>query len=136
MRKDIEIKEVTDLAVAITPRLEGEEDRDFFWDAWLVNLKQEPIRSVLVNSMGYGEKDGQPTKTTTMRYFWEILEPGMAVKIEAVPVDLFGIANEFWLSFSFENYLYDKKYVFTPGTLSEINFTKIPVLNRLGVMIR
>jgi hypothetical protein len=136
MRRDIEIREVVDIAIAIAPRLEGEEDRDYFWDAWLINLKTDVIKSVLVNATGYGEKEEKQVRTSTMRYFWEEIEPGEAVKIEPVQVGLFHLANEFWLSFSYDNYLFDKKFVFTPGTLSEVNFTMIPVLNRQGVLIR
>jgi hypothetical protein len=136
MRKDIEIKEVIDIAIAIIPRAEGEEDGDYFWDAWLINLKQQPIKSVLVNSTGYGERAGEQVKTSSMRYFWEVLEPGAFVKIEPVQVELFDLANEFWLSFSLDDYLFDKKFVFTPGTLDAINFTKVPLINRQGVLIR
>ncbi len=136
MRKDIEIKEVTDIAIAILPRTEQDEDHEVFWDAWLLNLKSSPIRSVLVNSTGYGERGGEQVKTSTMRYFWEVIEPGMAVKIEPVQIDLFDLASEYWLSFSLDDYLYDRKYVFTPGALEKINFTRVPLLDRQGVMIR
>jgi hypothetical protein len=136
MRKDIEIKEVTDIAIAIIPRTETDEDHEYFWDAWLINLKDLPIKSVLVNSTGYGERNGQQVKTSTMRYFWEEIAPGMAVKIEPVQVDLFDLASEYWLSFSFDNYLFDKKFVFTAGSLESINFTKVPLLDSQGVMIR
>ena len=136
MLKDIQKRDVEDIAIAITPRLASEEDHEYFWDAWLINLKQLPIKSVLVNSTGYGELNDQAVKTSTMRYFWEVIESGMAVKIEPVQVELFGLSNEYWLSFSLENYLYDKKYVFTPGTLDESNFTRIPLLDRQGVLIR
>lgn len=136
MRKDIEIKEVKDIAIALVPRQEHEEGYGFFWDAWLVNLKPEPIRSVLINSTGYGQREGNQVKTSTMRYFWEVLEPGTATKIEPVQIDLFDLANEFWLSFSYDNYLYDRKFVFMPGAMQEVNFIQVPVLDRQGVVIR
>jgi len=49
---------------------------------------------------------------------------------------LFSIANEYWVSFSFDDNLYDKKYVFVQGALDESNFTDIPFLDCRGVMIR
>lgn len=136
MIKDIPILKVEDLAVAIVPRLEYEEDHEEFWDSYLLNLKNEPIRSVLVNSRGYGEIDGEQRHTTTLRYFWDVIGPMEAVKIEPVQKAVLGLANEYWISFSFNDYLYDKKYVFVPGSLDEMNFTEVPLLNRKGVMIR
>jgi hypothetical protein len=136
MIKDIPIQKVRDLAIVVAPRLPHEEDADAFWDAYLINLKDEPIRSVLVNSTGYGEIDGEKRRTSTLRYFWESIGPLAVVKIEPVSKDVFALASEFWVSFSFEDYLYDKKYVFVPGSLEEMHFTDIPFLDRRGVMIR
>jgi hypothetical protein len=136
MKKDITILKVEDLAVAILPRSEEEEDHDYFWDAWLINLKNEPIASVLVNSTGYGILEGEERKTSTLRYFWDQVEPQSAIKIEPIQKDLLCLANEYWISFSYQDYLFDKKYVFVAGSLDEINFTEIPLLNRKGVMIR
>lgn len=136
MKKDIEIRKVEDLVVAVAPRLPHEEDHDFFWDAYLINLKDEPLRSVIVNSTGYGEIDGQPRRTSTLRYFFEELAPLSVVKIEPVQIGLLNMASEFWVSFSHDNYLYDKKYVFVPGSFDEILFAPIPFLDRRGVMIR
>jgi len=136
MIKDIPVLKVTDLAFAVVPRLVFEEDHEDFWDAYLLNLKDEPILSVLVNSSGYGEVGGETRRTTTLRYFWEKIEPMTAVKIEPVDKAVFGLANEYWVSFSFQDHLYDKQYVFVPGSLDEIHFSEIPLLNRLGVMIR
>ena len=136
MKKDIEIRKVEDLAIAVVPRTPDEEGHEDFWDAYIINLKDEPIRSVLVNSTGYGEIDGEMRRTSTLRYFWEIIEPLGIEKIEPIHTALFNMASEFWVSFSFEDYLYDKKYVFVQGSLDEQNFTEIPFLNRQGVMIR
>lgn len=136
MKKDIPILKVEDLAVAVVPRLEHEEDHEEFWDAYLINLKNEPIHSVLVNSTGYGEIDGEQRRTTTLRYFWDHIGPKEVVKIEPVQKSVLTLANEYWISFSFHDYLYDKKYVFVAGSLEGIHFTDVPLLNRKGVMIK
>lgn len=136
MIKDIPILKVENLAVAVVPRMDYEEDHEEFWDTWLINLKDEPIRSVLVNSRGYGIIDGEERQTTTLRYFWDEIGPQEAVKIEPVQKDVLGIANEYWVSFSLNDYLYDKKYVFVAGSLDQMNFTEIPLLHRKGVMIK
>jgi hypothetical protein len=136
MKKDIPLLKVEDLAVAMVPRLVYEEDHEDFWDTYIINLKEEPLKSVLVNSTGYGEVNGEAKKTTTLRYFYEELGPLEVIKVEAVIKNVLSIANEYWISFSYNGYLYDKKYVFVPGSLEEMNFTTIPFLNRKGVMIR
>jgi hypothetical protein len=136
MKKDIELRKVEDLIIAIAPRLPDEEGSDLFWDSYLINLKDEPLRSVLVATRGYGEIDGETRKTATFRHFWEELGPLDMVRIEPIDKNLFVLANEFWVSFSHEDYLYDKKYVFVSGSLSEDYFMDIPFLDRKGVMIR
>lgn len=68
MKKDIVERKVEGLVVALAPRLPHEEDHEEFWDAWLINLKEEPIYSVLVNSKGYGElkaKNDKPARFAT-----------------------------------------------------------------------
>lgn len=136
MKKDILIRKVEDLAIAVVPRQEHEEDNEYFWDAWLINLKDQPIHAVIVNSSGYGLLDGEQRRTSTLRYFWEQIGPKSAVKVEPVQKSVLGLANEYWVSFSYDDYLYDKKYVFVAGSLEEMNFTEIPLLQRKGVMIR
>lgn len=136
MKKDIEIRKVEDLIIAVAPRNPDEEGYEEFWDAWMINLKDEPLRSVLVNSTGYGEIEGEMRRTGTLRYFWEVLGPMAVEKIEPIQKSLFHMAHEFWISFSYDNYLYDKKYVFVHGSLDESNFTEIPFIGKKGVMIR
>ncbi len=132
MKKDIPIYKVTDIIVAVVPR----EEDDEFWDVYLINLKETPIKSVLVNSKGYGNVEGEMVKTSTMRYFYEEIPEKSAVKIEPILKNLLSITNEFWVSFSLDNYLYDKKYIFVEGSLEEMNFTSIPLVEKKGVMIK
>ncbi|MDX1939396.1 MAG: hypothetical protein SFU99_02530 [Saprospiraceae bacterium] len=137
MKKDIPIHKVEDLAIAIAPRedqiIEDEED---LWDVYLLNLKDESITSVLVNSRGYGSVNGEKKRTTILRHFFEEIGPLACVQIEPIQVKLFNITNEYWVSFVHEGYMYDKKYIFVQGSIEESNFTTIPFLNRKGVMIR
>jgi hypothetical protein len=132
MKKDIPQLKVQDLAIAIVP---GDKDENL-WDTYIINLKDEPIKSVLVNSRGYGELEGEEIKTTILRHFFEEIGPLQIEKIEPIQTKLFDIANEYWVSFQYDGYMYDKKYVFVKGSISEINFTLIPFINKRGVMIR
>ena len=130
MKKDIEIRKVENVAIAIIPK-----DEDF-WDVFLINLMDVSLRNVIINSKGYGNLDGETIETTTLRFFYERIPPNTSVKVEPIQRKLLGITNEFWLSFQMSNYLYDKKYVFVPGSLEEINFTTIPLHGVKGVMIK
>lgn len=130
MKKDIPQHKVQDLAIAIVPFDEE------LWDCYVINLKDETIQNVLINSRGYGEQEGDVIKTTVLRHFFEAIGPLQICKIEPIPVKLFHLTNEYWVSFSYGGYMYDKKYLFVPGSLNPANFTMIPFLNEKGVMIR
>lgn len=132
MKKDIPIKKVTDIAIAIVP---SEEDKNF-WDVYFLNLKEQDIKNVFINSRGYGEIDGEKIETTQLRYFYEFIGAEMAVKVEPINSELFKLANEYWISFNFENFMYDKKYIFVPGSFIKENFTNVPIINKKGVMIK
>ncbi len=132
MKKDIPIKKVTDIAVAVVPNVEDLN----FWDVYLLNLKNYNINNVFISSRGYGEINGEKVQTTQLRYFYEIIGPEMAVKIEPLDSELFKLANEYWVSFQFDNFMYDKKYVFVKGSFMEVNFTTIPIVKRKGIMIK
>lgn len=135
MKKDIPNHKVEDTVIAVVPReveVEGEE----LWDTYLINLKKQPIKSVLISSKGYGELNGEKMKTTTLRHFFDEIPPEVAIKIEPIQVKLFDITNEYWISFMHNDYMFDKKYIFVKGSISKTNFTTIPIIGRKGVMIK
>jgi hypothetical protein len=133
MKTDIPQHKVTDLAIAIVPRVDKDDE---LWDTYLINMKEVAIKSVLISSKGYGEKDGEEIKTTTLRHFFEEVGPQRAVQIEPIQSKLFNITNEYWISFVERDYMYDKKYVFVIGSIDTSNFTRIPLIEKKGVMIR
>ncbi len=132
MKKDIPQFKVQDLAIAIVPNNDDED----FWDVYIMNLRDEPINNVLINSKGYGELEGEEIETTILRHFFERIGPLKIEKIEPIQTKFFEITNEYWVSFQYNDYMYDKKYVFVKGSISQINFTPIPFLDKKGVMIR
>ena len=136
MKKDIPQHKVEDLAIAVVPREEviinPEED---LWDTYIINLKDEKIKSVLIASHGYGEIEGEEIKTTTLRHFFEEIGALEILKIEPIQRKLFGLTNEYWVSFWINDTMYDKKFVFVPESISEKNMKIIPLLGEKGVMI-
>ena len=137
MKKDIPKFKVEDIAIAVVPREapDGAMDEEL-WDTYLINLKEESITTVLVNSRGYGNINGEKIKTTVLRHYFEEIGPLRVVKIEPIQTKVFSLTNEYWVSFIQDDYMYDKKYVFVKGSIARRNFTSIPFLNRKGVMIR
>jgi hypothetical protein len=136
MKKDIPQYKVADLAIAIVPREDHGIIDNEMWEVFMLNLKDSPIENVLVNSRGYGEIEGEQMRTTILRHFFNEIGPQEAVLIEPIQTKLFDIANEYWVSFTYDGYMYDKKYVFVRGSITEDNFTRIPFLERKGVMIK
>jgi hypothetical protein len=131
MKKDIPVLKVEDIAIAAVPS----EDPNF-WDIYILNLHEEVIKSVLITAMGYGEINGEVRKSSQMRYFLEEM-PSLDIQfLEPLPITLFDLTNEYWVSFSFNDQLWDKRYMFVPGSLNPINFMRIPFLEKEGVMIR
>ena len=133
MKAEDLIHQVEDVAVAVVP--ENIEDQNG-WMVYLVNLKNSSLENVIVSSKGYGEIDNRNIKTSTLRHFIEKVEPHTFTKIEPIMEDVFGLANEYWVSFYINKTIYDKKFVFLPESIQENNFITIPFLNKKGVMIK
>jgi hypothetical protein len=134
MIKDIPENIVEDIAVAVVK--EKNQEDEYEWNAYIVNLKKEMIEGVLITATGYGIMNEEEIKTTTLRYLIEEVPPLSFAKIEPVMEDVFGINNEYWVSFYVNSKMYDKKYVFLAESIREENFTLVPLLHKKGVMIR
>jgi len=135
MLKDINNPVVDKIIVAVVRENEdkGEEEK---WSVYLINLYDKKIENVLVSSKGYGIHDGENVKTTTLRHHIDEILPGESAKIEAIIKDVFGLNNEYWVSFYIGREIYDKKYIFLPESIREEHLTLIPHINKQGVMIR
>jgi hypothetical protein len=134
MIKDLPDNTVEDIAIAVA--LEKESPVSKIWYVYLINLKNEPIENVLITSKGYGEKDGEQVKTSTLRHMFPLVNNGASVLIEPIDEQTFGLNNEYWLSYYIGGNIYDKKFIFLPESIVEMNFIKLPVINKPGVMIR
>jgi hypothetical protein len=134
MIKDLPQNKVEDIAVAVA--LEKESAESKIWYVYLINLKDQPIENVLVTSKGYGEKDGEQVKTSTLRHMMPLVEGNATALIEPIDEQTFGLNNEYWVSYYIGRDIYDKKFIFVPESIVEGNFIKLPVLNKVGVMIR
>lgn len=133
MKKDLPENVVEDISVAAV--LENEAPDSKRWNIYLINLKDEPIETVLVSSKGYGQKDGKDVKTSILRHSIGNVGAKDYALIEAIDEQVFGLTNEYWLSYYIRGTIYDKKFIFLPESIVESNLIRIPVLNKPGVMI-
>ena len=134
MIKDLPDNTVKDIAIAVA--LEKESVESKIWYVYIINLKNEPIENVLITSKGYGEKNGEQVKTSTLRHMFPLVEGNSFKIIEPIDEQTFGLNNEYWLSYYIGTQIYDKKFIFLPESIVEMNFTRLPVINKVGVMIR
>lgn len=134
MKKDITPPTVEDIAIAVVRETNDLEELE--WNVYFLNLKKEKIEGVLVSSHGYGNINEEAVKTSTLRHFLDDVGPKSFVKFEPIMETLFGLNNEYWVSFFLNNVMYDKKYIFLPETIKEENFILIPYINKKGVMIK
>lgn len=135
MLKDIHRPEVENIGLAAV-RETDESSGEVVWNIYLLNLYEQPITGVLVSSKGYGEIQGEPVKTSVLRHLIDEVQPLDIVKIEPIMPSLFGLSNEYWVSFYLNREIFDKKYVFLAESIREENFIRIPFIDKPGVLLR
>ena len=133
MKKDIPDNLVEDVFVAVV--LEAETPENKIWNVYIINMKDEPIETIMVTSSGYGLRNGEEVKTSTLRHMIPLIEAKSFAKVEAIDDEVFGLNNEYWISYYIGKEIFDKKFIFLPESIVESNFIKIPVVNKPGVMI-
>ena len=136
MKKDIHIPKVENISVAVVKELNEDKTANIY-NVYLLNLKKSLIKNTLVTSKGYGEnkKTGEKIKTSTLRHFIGDIEGQDYAKIEPIMEDVFGLNNEYWVSYFEGSQMFDKKFIFLAESISEENMISIPILNKTGVMI-
>ena len=135
MREELRGPKVENVAVAVVQHIDKNKTKTY--NVYLLNLSEEVLEGILITSKGYGEnpKTAEKIETTVLRHTIEVLLPNEAAKIEPIMEAVFGLANEFWVSFWKNDIMHDKKFVFVPESITERNMKKIPVLGDKGVMI-
>jgi hypothetical protein len=135
MREELKGPKVENIGVAVVQHINEEGEKEY--NVYLLNLREDIIEGIIITSKGYGinANTGEKVKTSTLRHSLEVLLPNEAARIEPIMEDVFGIANEYWVSFWIEDTMYDKKFVFVAESISEENMKVIPVLGDKGVMI-
>lgn len=135
MRDELKGPKADNVGIAVVETINQENEKEY--NVYLLNLREDIMEGIIIASKGYGTNPitGEKLKTSTLRHSLEVLLPNEAAKVEPIMPDVFGLANEFWVSFWINDDMYDKKFVFVPGSIAEDNMKEIPVLGERGVLI-
>ena len=136
MREELMGPKVEGVAFAVVQQLNEENEKVHY--VYLLNLRDDIMEGIIVTSQGYGTNvnTGEKIRTSKLRHSLEVLLPNEAAKIEPIMEEVFGLSNEYWISFWVEDVLYDKKFVFLAESISEENMKMLPLIGEKGVMIK
>ncbi len=134
MKKDIEFLKVEGVAFAVVP--DESSDEIALFSTYLLNFKEVNLQNVFIRSRGQGTINDEKVETSTLRILIENIAPQSFVKVDDFPEKAISLSNEYWISFKQDGYLYDKRFIFVPESIVEMNYTQIPLLGKRGVMIR
>lgn len=132
MKKDIPFHPATGVNLAIARNI-GLDDVEE-WSVYLINKNLISLNTVMVTSKGYGEMNGEMRKTSVLRHVIEKLEAQAVAKVEPISPEVFQLTNEFWVSYYISDQIFDKKFLFLPGSISDETVTYIPELDLHGVL--
>ena len=133
MKKDIHVPKVEGIGVAI---IKDTTEGDEIWNVYLINYKKKPINNVLISSKGYGILNQKKVNTSTLRHFFDVIKGQSYQLIEPISEDVFGLSNEYFVTFYIDNIIYDKKFVFVPDTIKDEHFTKVRIIQKDGILIK
>ena len=131
MKKDIDFSPVTGVKLAI---VKEEKSTGTEWAVYIINLNLIELNTVMITSKGYGEIDGEKRQTSTLRHLIKELGAESVAKIEPIDPAVFVLTNEFWVSYYILDQIFDKKFIFTPGSFDPVNLRLIPELGLVGIL--
>ena len=136
MKEGILGPKVENVAIAVVK--EECEKGESGYNVYLLNFRGDITEGILVTSRGHGVDavSGEAIKTSTLRHCIELMLPNEGARLEPIMEDVFGLTNEYLLSFWINEKMYDKKYIFVPGTIADENMVEIPLLGKIGVLIK
>ncbi|MFM7387093.1 MAG: hypothetical protein ACKO7O_06600 [Bacteroidota bacterium] len=127
----------------LIPQVEGvflallEENDNAEFAVYLLNDRRDIMEGIIVTSVGFGENllSGEALKTATLRHSLEVLLPEEYAKIELIVPEVFGLYNEYWVSFWIDEVLYDKKFLFLPNSIKVDEMALLPRFNKKGILL-
>lgn len=135
--KDIHIPKVQDVSMAIVKETDGTTDgHQDEWGVYLINYKEVDLTNIIVASKGYGRLNNEHVKTSTLRHFFEDIKKQSFLKVETIMPDVFGLNNEYMLTFYIDKLIHDRKFIFVPDSIVNDNLIRVPLVGRPGILIR
>lgn len=136
MKEHLKSNTAEGISIAIVVDLNEEQEEQH--NVYLINERAEDLKGCFVVSRGYGEnlKTGEKVETSVLRHFVDELPGNSFVKVEPIMPELFGLNNEYWVSFWIDEVMYDKRYIFLPESIKPENLVNIPMMQKNGVLIR
>lgn len=131
MKKDIDFSPVTGVKLAIA---KSELSTGIEWNVYIINLNLIELKTVMITSKGYGILDGEKRQTSTLRHMIEELGSESVAKVESIDPEVFNLTNEFWVSYYILDQIFDKKFIFTPGSFDPAYLRRIPELGLEGIL--
>ena len=132
MKKDIPERKVEGVHLAVVRQVNEAGENE--WSVYLINRNTFDLQTVLVASTGYGMRDGQEQRTSTLRHMFEQVQAKGHVLIEPIQPNVFHLNNEYFVTYFKDNELYEKRFVFVPDTITEDNLSFIESLQLEGVI--
>jgi hypothetical protein len=136
MKEYLKSQPLAGVSVAVVQEITGENEKNYF--VFLINNSSQTLKDCIIASRGYGVEIETQTKieTSTLRHFLDELAQHSYVKIEPIMKEVFGLNNEYWVSFWIDNMIYDKRFIFLPESIEEENMVHIPLMQQKGVLIQ
>ena len=131
MKKDIQIPEVTNVAMAIVLEYNSIYKMED-WNVYLINNKNVDLELVVIVSQGFSD-----TKTTSLfRKKIDVLPANSFAKVELLQPDLLKLDNRFQVTFFEKNTLFEKTFIFEANSVSDDKLSLINELNKRGVLAK
>ncbi len=127
MKRDLNIEEVTGVYIAFLPNRDN-------WSVYIINNRNEPLETVIVNASGEGKLQGKEKQTATLRFLLNDL-PAKSVKpFEVLLPDSLKLNHRYWVSYYIGNQIFDKKFVYNPELQGE-DLQDLPVFDSPGILL-
>ncbi|MBP9151924.1 MAG: hypothetical protein KBF73_06545 [Flavobacteriales bacterium] len=133
MKKDIHIPKVEGVSMAVVKET---DDANPEWGVYIFNHKHVALKNIIVAAKGYGWLNDEEIKTSTLSHFLDELGTNSFKKVEKIMPEVFGLNNEYMLTFYIDGVIHDRKYIFVPDSVLEDNLIQIPLIDRPGVLIK
>lgn len=131
MRKDIEIPKAENIHIVAINEYD-EEVGAKLWTVYFINNRETQIETVLVMSRGNTEDK----KTTTLRRNLGNVAPKQAIKIEFIAEEVLAFTNEYLVTFFDGNRMFERKFTFSPNSISESNTVELPAVDTQGILAK